>query len=53
VQVITQRMGATTVEVGSGHLAMVIHARDVVNLVETAAQTLPVAGATWPRSRLC
>jgi pimeloyl-ACP methyl ester carboxylesterase len=40
------RMGATTVEVGSGHLAMVSHARDVVNLVETAAQTVPVGGAT-------
>jgi pimeloyl-ACP methyl ester carboxylesterase len=40
------RMGATTVEVGSGHLAMVSHARDVVNLVETAAQTMPVGGAT-------
>jgi pimeloyl-ACP methyl ester carboxylesterase len=40
------RMGATTVEVGSGHLAMVSHANDVVNLVENAAQTAPVAGAT-------
>jgi hypothetical protein len=40
------RMGATTVEVGSGHLAMVSHASDVVNLVETAAQAVPVAVAT-------
>jgi pimeloyl-ACP methyl ester carboxylesterase len=41
-----KRMGATTLEVGSGHLAMVSHASDVVNLVETAAQTTPVAGTT-------
>jgi pimeloyl-ACP methyl ester carboxylesterase len=41
-----KRMGATTVEVGSGHLAMVSHASDVVNLVETAAQAVPVAVAT-------
>jgi predicted alpha/beta hydrolase family esterase len=41
-----KRMGATTVEVGSGHLAMVSHASDVVSLVETAAQAVPVAVAT-------
>jgi hypothetical protein len=46
-----KRMGATTVEVASGHLPMVSHASDVVNLVETAAQTVPVAGATQLRSR--
>ncbi len=32
-----QRMGATTVEVQSGHLAMVSHADDVVKLIEAAA----------------
>jgi pimeloyl-ACP methyl ester carboxylesterase len=41
-----KRMGATTVEVGAGHLAMVSHASDVVNLVETAAQALPAAVGT-------
>jgi pimeloyl-ACP methyl ester carboxylesterase len=33
-----KRMGATTVEVAAGHLAMVSHPADVVNLVETAAR---------------
>jgi pimeloyl-ACP methyl ester carboxylesterase len=32
------RMGATTVEVPSGHLAMVSHPADVVKLTETAAE---------------
>jgi hypothetical protein len=32
------RMGATVVEVPSGHLAMVSHPTDVVKLTETAAQ---------------
>jgi pimeloyl-ACP methyl ester carboxylesterase len=32
------RMGATTVEVPSGHLAMVSHPADVVTLIETAAE---------------
>jgi pimeloyl-ACP methyl ester carboxylesterase len=31
------RMGATTVEIPSGHLAMVSHPADVVNLTEAAA----------------
>jgi hypothetical protein len=30
-------MGATTIEVGSGHLAMVTHADAVVDLIEQAA----------------
>jgi pimeloyl-ACP methyl ester carboxylesterase len=34
------RMGATTVEVASGHLPMVSHPGVVVNLVESAAQAL-------------
>jgi pimeloyl-ACP methyl ester carboxylesterase len=37
------RMGATTVEVASSHLAMVSHPDEVVKLVETAAQDVPVA----------
>jgi hypothetical protein len=32
-----KRMGATTVEVPSGHLAMVSHPAEVVNLTEAAA----------------
>ena len=32
-----RRMGATTVEVPSGHLAMVSHPKEVVNLIESAA----------------
>jgi pimeloyl-ACP methyl ester carboxylesterase len=31
------RMGATTVEVDSGHLSMVSHPAEVVQLIETAA----------------
>src|ERR1700756_5245643 len=33
-----QRMGATTVEVPSGHLAMVTHPEETVKLIEAAAQ---------------
>jgi pimeloyl-ACP methyl ester carboxylesterase len=33
-----QRMGATTVEVPSGHLAMVTHAAETVRLIEAAAE---------------
>jgi pimeloyl-ACP methyl ester carboxylesterase len=35
-----KRMGATTVEVPSNHLAMVTHPDDVVSLIETAAKAL-------------
>jgi pimeloyl-ACP methyl ester carboxylesterase len=35
------RMGATTVEIASGHLAMVSHPGDVVQLIEAAAQAVP------------
>ncbi len=39
-----QRMGATIVEVASGHLAMVSHPDDVVTLIEAAVKgVLPVA----------
>jgi pimeloyl-ACP methyl ester carboxylesterase len=38
-----ERMGATTIEVPAGHLAMVSHPADVVNLIETAAMAVPVA----------
>ena len=34
------RMGATTVEIQSGHCAMVSHPAEVVSLVETAVATL-------------
>ena len=34
------RMGATTVEVPSSHVAMVSHPADVADLIETAAQTV-------------
>ena len=34
------RMGATTVEIASSHLAMVSHPADVAQLIETAAETL-------------
>jgi pimeloyl-ACP methyl ester carboxylesterase len=39
------RMGATTVEIPSGHLAMVSHPADVVNLTEAAAAAALAAGA--------
>jgi pimeloyl-ACP methyl ester carboxylesterase len=37
-RVFANRMGATTAEVPSGHLAMVSHPADVVKLTETAAE---------------
>jgi pimeloyl-ACP methyl ester carboxylesterase len=40
-----QRMGATTVEVASNHVAMVSHPDDVVQLLKTAAETLSAVGA--------
>jgi hypothetical protein len=36
-------MGVTTVEVPTNHLAMVSHPDDVVKLIETAAEAVPVA----------
>jgi pimeloyl-ACP methyl ester carboxylesterase len=36
------RMGATTVEVPSSHVAMVSHPNEVVDLIKTAAQAVPV-----------
>src|SRR6202020_367689 len=38
-----QRMGATTIEVASNHVAMVSHPDQVVELIETAARTLELA----------
>jgi pimeloyl-ACP methyl ester carboxylesterase len=35
-----KRMGATTIELASGHLAMVSHASDVVELIKTAARAV-------------
>jgi len=40
------RMGATTVEVPSGHLAMVSHPGEVADLIEKAAETVGAAAAT-------
>jgi pimeloyl-ACP methyl ester carboxylesterase len=37
------RMGATTVEVSTNHVAMVSHPDDVVNLIKRAAEAVPVA----------
>ena len=37
------RMGATTVEVSTNHVAMVSHPDDVVRLIETAAEAVSVA----------
>jgi len=39
------RMGATTVEVPSGHLAMVSHPAEVVKLTESAAEAAPAVNA--------
>ena len=38
LQLFARRMGATTVEVSTNHVAMVSHPQDVVQLIETAAQ---------------
>ena len=38
------RMGATTVEVPSSHVAMVSHPDDVVQLIESAAKEVPASG---------
>jgi pimeloyl-ACP methyl ester carboxylesterase len=39
-----KRMGATTIEVAAGHLAMVSHADEVAQLVETAAAAVAAGG---------
>ena len=39
------RMGATTIEVASGHVAMVSHPAEVAELVETAASSVGAAAA--------
>jgi pimeloyl-ACP methyl ester carboxylesterase len=38
-----KRMGATTVAIASGHLAMVSHPGEVAQLIKTAAEAVPVA----------
>ncbi len=40
-----KRMGATTVEIPTNHVAMVSHPDDVVKLIETAAQAVPVTSS--------
>jgi pimeloyl-ACP methyl ester carboxylesterase len=37
------RMGATTVEIPSSHVAMVSHPGDVAQLIEMAAEAVPAA----------
>ena len=37
------RMGATTVEVATNHVAMVSHPDEVLQLITTAAQAVPAA----------
>ena len=36
-----ERMGATTIEIPAGHLAMVSNPAEVANLIETAATAVP------------
>jgi pimeloyl-ACP methyl ester carboxylesterase len=38
-----RRMGATTVEVPAGHVAMVSHPGDVAQLIKTAAEAVQTA----------
>jgi pimeloyl-ACP methyl ester carboxylesterase len=38
-----KRMGATTIEVPSSHVAMVSHPGEVAGLIETAAQSVQAA----------
>ena len=38
-----ERMGATTIEIPSGHLAMISNPGEVANLIEKAAKAAPVA----------
>jgi pimeloyl-ACP methyl ester carboxylesterase len=40
-QMFAQRMGATTIDVPSSHLAMVSHPKDVIRLTEIASDALP------------
>ena len=42
-RLVARRMGATTVEVPSSHVAMVSHPDDVVQLIKTAAQAAVTA----------
>jgi len=43
---LAQRMGATTVEVPSSHVAMVSHPDEVVRLIGAAAQTVQSESAS-------
>ena len=40
-QMFAQRMGATTIDVPSSHVAMVSHPKDVIRLTETASDAVP------------
>ena len=48
-RVFARRMGATTIEVPSSHVAMVSHPNEVVQLIEAAAEAIG-AGAHQPVS---
>ena len=45
------RMGATTVEIPSSHVAMVSHPREVVELIEQAAQSVGATADTGSMER--
>ena len=45
------RMGATTVEIPSSHVAMVSHPGEVAQLIKTAAEAGPATSWPPPRSR--
>jgi pimeloyl-ACP methyl ester carboxylesterase len=44
-RMVARRMGTTTVEVASSHVAMVSHPNDVVQLIEAAAEAVGGAGS--------
>ena len=44
-----KRMGATTVEVPTSHVAMVSHPDEVAQLIETAAKTVPARLVAYQR----
>src|SRR5207245_10033630 len=48
-----KRMGATVAEVNSNHLPMVSHPAEVVDLIESAAETIQQPDAASPASRQC
>jgi hypothetical protein len=45
---VAARMGATTIEVSSNHVAMVSHPQDVLALIQTAAQAVQAQAGRGP-----